>query len=60
MPASTNFEEWLGSQSVADQNVVLGRAKAEAWRAGKLDLRDMLGRDLQPLTLAELKDLDRL
>lgn len=60
VPASTNFEEWLGSQSVADQNLVLGRAKAEAWRAGKLELRDMLGRDMQPLTLAELKDLDRL
>jgi 8-oxo-dGTP pyrophosphatase MutT (NUDIX family) len=43
-----------------DQDEVLGKTKAAAWRAGKLSLEDMLGADLQPLTLAELRDLDRL
>jgi SPP1 gp7 family putative phage head morphogenesis protein len=60
VPASTTFEDWLGTQTQAEQNIVLGRAKAEAWRSGKLTLADMLGRDLQPLSLAELKELDRL
>lgn len=60
VPASTTFEDWLGTQTQAEQNIVLGRAKAEAWRSGKLSLADMLGRDLQPLSLADLKELDRL
>jgi hypothetical protein len=39
---------------------VLGKTKAAAWRRGDLTLRDMLGADLQPLTLAELRRMDRL
>jgi SPP1 gp7 family putative phage head morphogenesis protein len=60
VPAETYYEEWLVAQTVAEQNLVLGKTKAEAWRSGKLSLRDMLGRDLQPLTLDELRALDRL
>ena len=38
VPASTTFEEWLGTQTQAEQNIVLGRAKAEARaeRAGQI------------------------
>jgi SPP1 gp7 family putative phage head morphogenesis protein len=58
--ADVTFEEWIATQSIEDQNAVFGRSRAEAWRAGKLSLRDMMGRDLQPLTLAELRRLDRI
>jgi len=60
VPADTDFEGWLEGQGVGVQNEVLGRTKAEAWRSGKLPLRKMLGSDLQPLTLDELRQLDRI
>lgn len=60
VPADQTFRDWLEGRSVAEQNEVLGRTKAEAWRSGRLSIEKMLGRDLQPLTLAELRDLDRL
>lgn len=60
VPASKTFEQWLREQPAADQDLVLGKAKGAAWRAGSLSMRDMLGRDLQPLTLEELRRLDRL
>lgn len=58
--AKTNFEEWLAQLPQDEQEMVLGKTKARAWRAGKLTLKQMLGADLQPLTLAELEGLDLL
>ena len=60
VPAAKNFEAWLASRTIQEQNEVLGVTKAKAWRTGQLSLKDMLGRDLQPLTLAELRKLDRI
>lgn len=60
VPGDQTFRGWLEGRSVAEQNEVLGRTKAEAWRSGKLTIERMLGADLQPLTLAELRDMDRL
>lgn len=60
VPADQDFNGWLMGRSVAEQNEVLGRRKAEAWRSGKLSLEQMLGRDLEPLSLAQLRQLDRL
>lgn len=58
--ADKTFPEWLQSQSKARQDEVLGKTKAEAWRSGRLPIEKMLGADLQPLTLQELRDMDRL
>lgn len=60
VPADQSFEDWLGQQSKKDQDEALGKTKAEAWRSGKLPLAKMLGADLQPLTLAELRAMDRI
>lgn len=60
VPASTTFEEWVETIPKGEQDRYFGKTKAAAWRAGKLTLKDMLGRDMQPLTLAELRELDRL
>ena len=60
VPADLAFPEWLEGQSVAVQNEVLGKTKADAWRAGEITIQQMLGRDLQPLTIAELRALDIL
>lgn len=60
VPASTTFEEWVETIPKDEQDRYFGKTKAAAWRAGKLTLKDMVGRDMQPLTLAELRELDRL
>lgn len=60
VPAHVTAEKWLPQQTAAEQDLVLGKTKAAAWRAGKLTIRQMLGRDLEPLTLDELRALDRL
>jgi hypothetical protein len=39
---------------------MLGKQKSAAWRRGDITLKQMLGRDLQPLTLAELREKDAL
>lgn len=58
VPIGTKFRQWIGDQPAAVQNKVFGASVAEAWRAGKLTIDQMIGKDLQPLTLQELK-LDR-
>jgi hypothetical protein len=40
--ARTRYVEWIRTRSVADQNLVLGKRKAEAWRAGRLSIDDMV------------------
>lgn len=60
VPANTTFEDWFGALSKAEQDRWAGPARAEAFRAGKLTLKDLVGRDLQPLRLDELEALDRL
>lgn len=60
VPADVTFQDWLEDQGVQVQNEVLGATKAAAWRSGKLSIDQMLGRDLQPLTLEQLRRLDRI
>jgi SPP1 gp7 family putative phage head morphogenesis protein len=57
--AATTFEEWLEGREEKEQDEVLGKGRAQLWRAGKITLADMVGRDLEPLTLGELRELDR-
>ena len=60
VPATTDYETWLEGQGVEQQDEVLGRTRAKAWRAGDIEFADLIGRDLQPLSIAELRRLDRL
>lgn len=60
VPADTTFRQWIEDQPKGVQIEVLGKTRAEAWRAGKLSFDQMVGRDLQPLTVAELRRLDRI
>lgn len=60
VPAATKFEEWLATIPRDEQDMVLGKTKAAAWRDGKLTLRDMIGSRMQPLTLAELREMERI
>jgi hypothetical protein len=42
VPAKQTFEEWLRKQSETRQDAVLGETKADLWRRGKIQFRDLL------------------
>lgn len=58
--ANINFEEWLTTRPHAEQEEMLGKAKAAAWRRGDITMKRLLGDDLEPLTLEELRRMDRI
>jgi SPP1 gp7 family putative phage head morphogenesis protein len=51
----TSFGDWLKRKSEEDQNRILGKGKADLWRAGKISLTDLLDQRGNPLTLDELQ-----
>lgn len=55
VPAGQTFEEWLGKQTQARQDAVLGAGKAELWRSGKIKFRDLLDQNGRPLTTEALR-----
>lgn len=55
IPAKTSISEFIRDQSDEFQNELLGKEKADLFRAGKLDIADLADRNLQPLTLKELR-----
>ncbi len=54
IPSSTTAEQWFRAQSVTRQNEMIGRTRADLYRAGQISFRDMIGRDNRVLTLAEI------
>lgn len=57
--ASTTYGEWLKRQPVSVQQEVLGIAKAQLFRRGELPIERFTSSTLQPLTLKELKKLEK-
>lgn len=55
VPAAMSFEDWLKKQSVARQDTVLGKGKADLWRAGKIKFRDLLDQNGRPLSTEQLR-----
>ncbi len=56
VPADMTFDEWLKTKSDTFQNDLLGAAKADLWRQGKITLSQLLdSTGKRPLTVAELK-----
>lgn len=53
---SITFANWLGSQTVERQEKLLGVGRARLFRAGKLNLQQLLDGRGNPLTTAELMD----
>lgn len=51
-----SYEDWLKSRSETSQREVLGSARFDLWRAGKLTLAEMIDQSNRPLTLDELDD----
>ena len=55
--SSTNYTDWLRSQTIAVQNEIIGPARAALFRAGKLDLRQLVTMDNRSRTIEELEKL---
>lgn len=56
-----DYPDWLKTRSVEDQNTVLGRTRAEAWRAGKLSIDEMVDASLtRNRTLEELRTAQKI
>lgn len=59
--AKVEFEDWLRTRSVRDQDLVLGKTKGAAWRAGRLSIDDMTDAALtRNLTLEELRAAEKI
>ena len=58
VPAETTFPDWLEGQPRSVQDEMLGPSRAAAWRAGELSFDQMVGRDLLPLSIDELRQRD--
>lgn len=52
----TTFEDFLNSKGDAWQDDVLGKGRAELWRSGKIDLKDLVDGAGSPLTVKQLKE----
>lgn len=51
------FEDWLATLDDKEQNNVLGKGRAELWRADKISTADLIGQRGQVMSLAELRAL---
>jgi SPP1 gp7 family putative phage head morphogenesis protein len=51
-----SYDTWLGNQSNAVQNDILGAGRADIWRNGKASLADLIDADNRVLSLRELRD----
>lgn len=54
VPSSTTYEDWFRGQPKSVQDSVIGQARAELFRDGKITFRDMIGKDNRVLTLEEI------
>lgn len=51
----TRYADWLGRQSAARQEAILGVKRAELFRSGNISFKDLVRSDGQLMTLKELK-----
>lgn len=56
VPAATSYEDWLREQPAGRQDTVLGEEKADLWRRGKIEFRDLLDQSGRPLSAEQLRD----
>jgi SPP1 gp7 family putative phage head morphogenesis protein len=51
---NVTFDDFLNMKDKAGQDVLLGKGRADLWRAGKITLKDLVDQNGRPLTIKEL------
>lgn len=54
VPAKVDGNEWLRKVGADRQDLILGKRLGQAYRRGDIDLDDIVGDDLEPLTIDEI------
>lgn len=57
-PKRRTYAEWLRSQTAEQQREILGPSRYALFTQGNLDLSRFIGRDGEPLTLAQIRELE--
>jgi hypothetical protein len=60
VPGKLTYGDWLKRQPASMQDLALGKGRAALFRAGKLDVRDLVDSTGRSLTLKELRALEGL
>lgn len=55
--ANTSFDDYLKRRGKAYQDDMLGKGRADLWRAGKITLKDLIAANGRPLSVSELTKL---
>lgn len=50
------YEQWLRSATAIEQDVALGRGRADLWRRGRVTLAELVTSDGRSISLAQLRD----
>jgi hypothetical protein len=51
---NVTFDDFLNMKDKKGQDVLLGKGRADLWRAGKITLKDLVDQNGRPLTIKEL------
>lgn len=54
-PRDLDLGEWLATRPVKDQEAAIGKARIDAWRAGKITTPALLDQSSRPLTLEQIR-----
>ena len=55
-PVDMTGEQWVKKLPAAEQDSILGKGKAELYRAGKITVRDLIDQTNRPVSLQALRD----
>lgn len=55
VPKTATFTQWLNGKDAPTQDRVLGKARADLFRAGKVDLKDLIDSDGSVMNLEQLR-----
>lgn len=55
--ATGNMDGWMRSQSIEEQNAMLGKGRAELWREGKFTLQQLVNARGELIPISELKKI---
>jgi hypothetical protein len=59
VPASTTYQQWLARQPIVVQEQVLGKARAQLFRDGKIKIEKFLNANYEQFSLEDLRKTEK-